>query len=367
MNWHSNVTRKHGRTLALLLWNGFWGLGAAGLPGTAHSIGCGDTLEPGEVLHNSLLDCNVFPALTIEGPGRFDLNEHTVSCALPGDGTLQGTGILVTGSGVRIHHGTIENCDRSVVISGDGKHVLTRLTVKSPDVTNDPGNLYNNGIAFHGLSSRNEFVRNRVIRYAGEGFRLGSDENSADENVLRFNFVRESANHAFRVRRGQSNLFLANVARDNTGPKGGKVQGEGFRSQDRGTKFIANIATGNGDEGFRLRDAAATENLLVGNTARANGLAPCNSFTEDANPGISIVRGSSSNRILHNTVKGNCVGIFVDTLSVGNRVAKNSALNNALIDLADRNSQCDMNRWRGNEFDTRAVGPLLNEDPGCIH
>jgi parallel beta-helix repeat protein len=364
MDSHSNAICNRARALVWVLWTGVCELGVAGWPGTVHATACGDTLKAGEVLEAPLEACAVFPALTIEGPGRFDLNGHTISCALPGDGTLTGTGIRVTGSGARIHHGTIENCDRGVVVAGDGGHLLKKLSVKSPQVTNDAGNLYNNGIAFHGLSGRNQFIRNRVIDYAGEGFRL--DDAAANENVLRFNLVTASANHAFRVRVGQDNLFLANVAHDNRGPKGGKVQGEGFRSQDRGTKFIANIATDNGDEGFRLRDAAATENLLIGNTARGNGLDPCDLAANDANPGIAITGGSSSNWILHNTVKGNCVGIFVNTLSAGNWLVKNIALNNALIDTADGNSNCDMNIWLGNKFNTSAVGPLFNEDPGCI-
>lgn len=330
----------------------------------AEPVSCGDTLRPGERLHHPLLDCDVFPALIIEGPGSFDLNGQTISCALPGDGTLAGAGIVVRGSGATVYDGTIENCDRGVVISGDGNHALRQLIVKSPDVTDDVGNLYNDGIAFHGLSRRNRFSRNKVTQYAGEGFRL--DDASANENVLSFNVVSESANHAFRVSSGQDNLFLANVARDNTGPKGGKVQGEGFRSQDRGTKFIANLAVGNGDEGFRLRDAEATENLLIGNTAKANGLDPCDLELEDANPGIAVTRSSSNNQILRNTVAGNCLGIVVDTLSLGNRIAGNTALNNGIIDLADGNSNCDMNEWWYNEFKTSAVGPLFNEDPACI-
>ena len=363
---HSNAARNHARTLVLMLWSGACGLGVAALPGIVHATACGDTLTAGQVLDHSLLECNVFPALTIEGPGSFDLNGHTISCALPEDGTLTGTGIRVTGSGASIHHGTIENCDRGVVVGGDGQHLLRKLTVKSPEVTNDAGNIYNNGIAFHGLSSRNRFVRNKVVHYAGEGFRL-DDKGSANDNVLSLNLVTESANHAFRVNGGQRNLFLANVARTNTGPKGGKVQGEGFRSQDRGTRFIANVAIGNGDEGFRLRDAAATENLLIGNTARGNGLDPCDLAADDANPGIAITGGSSDNWVIYNTVDGNCVGLFVNTLSVGNWIARNTALNNALIDVADGNSNCDMNAWLGNEFNTSAVGPLFNEDPGCIH
>ncbi len=364
MNRQLNASRKPGRMLVLTLWSGVYGLGMAGLPGIVHSTDCGGTLQPGQVLNAPLLDCNVFPALTIEGPGSFDLNGHTISCALPGDGTLAGTGIMVVGSGANIRHGTIENCDRGVVVGGDGEHRLKRLTVQSQDVTDNVANLYNDGIAFQVFSRQNRFIRNRVIQYAGEGFRL--DDDSANENVLSLNRVTESANHAFRVRRGQHNLFVSNVARDNTGPKGGKVQGEGFRSQDRGTKFILNIATGNGDEGFRLRDETATENLLIGNTATGNGLQPCSLAAEDVNPGIAATGGSSGNWILHNTVNGNCLGIVVGTLSVGNWVAKNIALNNALIDLADGNSNCDMNRWLRNEFNTSAAGPLFNEDPGCI-
>jgi len=47
-------------------------LGLAGLPGIVHSTGFGVTLKSGQVLDGPLLDCNVYPALTIEGPGSFD-------------------------------------------------------------------------------------------------------------------------------------------------------------------------------------------------------------------------------------------------------------------------------------------------------
>lgn len=114
---------------------------------------------------------------------------------MPGDGTLRGTGIMVTGSGARIHHGTIENCDRGVVVGGDGGHLLRKLTVKSPDVTDRVDNICNNGIAFHGLSGHNRFIRNTAIQYAGEGFRL--DDESANGNALGLNVAAENANHAF--------------------------------------------------------------------------------------------------------------------------------------------------------------------------
>jgi hypothetical protein len=49
-----------------------------------------------------------------------------------------------------------------------------------------------------------------------------------------------------------------------------------------------------------------------------------------------------------------------------NRIIHNTVRENALLELADGNSNCDMNLWRENEFNTSAVGPDLSEDPGCI-
>jgi nitrous oxidase accessory protein NosD len=312
--------------------------------GPARAVSCGDVLGPGGVVVLSEdLACDMSPALTVEGPVTFDLRGFTVACDPAG-----GTGIDVIGSQARIRNGTIESCAIGMVVEGDGGHRLTRLTVTSPDV---PGNA---GIGFQVKSGGNRFARNLVKQSAGEGFRLGDDGVTADQNRLVSNKVVDSENHGFRVRIGERNLFLRNLSNRN--------RGEGFRSQDRDNQFWSNKAYDNGDEGFRIMDAAAQNNLVIDNRVRGNGLDPCNLAAGDANPGISVVIEAARNEIRRNRVLGNCVGIAVDAGALNNAIIRNTVLGSRLVDMADGNFDCDDNEWRRNEFETGIALP----SPECI-
>jgi hypothetical protein len=163
--------RTYRRYFVLGVVLGFGAAGLLGAPVPAHAISCGDVLGPGgsEALSGDLV-CEESPALVVEGPTIIDLQGFTLACALADDGSLAGTGIEVIGSQARIRNGTIENCDRGVVVEGDGRHRLLHLTVTSPEVQG------NGGIAFLVNSDRNHFISNIVTHYAGEGFRL-SDGN----------------------------------------------------------------------------------------------------------------------------------------------------------------------------------------------
>lgn len=342
--------------LPLRLAAGMCALAVLGLPGLAHAIACGDTLGPGRsaALEGDLV-CDISPALMIEGPLAFDLGGFTIFCVLAADGSLSGTGIEVTGVRAKLRNGTIADCNRGVVVAGDGRHELTRLAVTSPDVAGDQG------IAFQVKSDRNRFIENTVREYAGEGFRLGDGGMPASRNLLKHNEATGNANHGFRVRIGERNLLLRNRADDNAA--------EGFRSQGGRNRFVANTATGNGDEGFRLRDPAAQRNRLIGNIAAGNGLFPCNPLPPepDANPGIAITNQAANNRIVNNITEGNCVGIGVAPGSENNRITNNVALDNTLVDLADGNVDCDDNRWRSNQFETSAAAPDFSDLlPECI-
>ncbi|HYZ26870.1 MAG TPA: right-handed parallel beta-helix repeat-containing protein [Geminicoccaceae bacterium] len=312
--------------------------------GPAHAVSCGDVLGPGGVVVLSQdLSCDTLPVLTVEGPVTFNLRGFRVVCDPAG-----GTGIDVIGSQARIRNGTIENCAIGMMVEGEGGHRLTRLTVRSPDV---PGN---GGIGFQVKSGRNRFVRNLVEKFAGEGFRLGDDGVTADQNRLVFNKVIDSENHGFRVRIGQRNLFIRNIAKRNTG--------EGFRSQDRDNQFFSNKAYDNADEGFRIRDEAAQNNLVISNRVKGNGLDPCNLAAGDANPGIAVVSEAAGNEVRRNKVLGNCIGIAVDAGALRNAIILNTVLGSSLVDMADGNVDCDENEWRGNEFETSIALP----SPECI-
>ena len=367
MRIHPRSVRDSRRTLLLRraagLASGLGALTILGWPSFAYAIACGDTLGPGgsEALDGPL-GCDISPALTIVGPFTLNLHGFTISCVADNAGV--GVGIDLTGVRAQVQDGTVADCGKGVVVEGNGRHELRRLIVTSPDRTSDQG------IGFQVKSDRNRFIENVVKEYAGEGFRLGDDDVPANRNVLVRNEATDNANHGFRVRIGQQNVLLLNHAEHNAT--------EGFRTQDGSNRFIANTAIGNGDEGFRLSDVAAQDNVVIGNTAEGNGLPedndqiscnfpPPEGEEPDINPGIVTSNEAANNKIIGNVTQGNCVGIGVETGAHSNEITKNVAFDNRLIDLADGNLDCDDNDWRINVFETSAAGPDFRENsPACI-
>lgn len=67
-----------------------------------------------------------------------------------------------------------------------------------------------------------------------------------------------------------------------------------------------------------------------------------------------LVFGSSDNTIVGNTTNNNLVGITVTGGSQSNRLLRNTALGNSLVDLRDLNilPSCDNNVWQNNTFGT---------------
>ena len=321
------------------------GLGAL-LFGTsaAQAIGCGEVLGPGGVaMLSDDLSCEESPALTVEGPVVVDLQGFTLRCALNHAGALAGTGIQVTGSQAEIRNGTIENCRRGVLVEGEGSHRLTHLTV-----TSAPGVGGGEPIAVLLTSNQNRIFRNIIRGYAGEAVRL----DGANGNLLKYNRAIDNADHGFRVRVGERNLFYQNTARRNGG--------EGFRSQDRDNRIEFNTATDNGDEGIRLRDASAQNNLVIGNLVEHNGLSPCNPLADvpDVNPGIAVTRDANNNKIKDNKVTGNCAGIGIEEGSDKNKIVNNDVSKSKILDMVDGNAHCADNDWRKNKFKTSASGPF---------
>ncbi|MEM7026170.1 MAG: right-handed parallel beta-helix repeat-containing protein, partial [Pseudomonadota bacterium] len=257
-----------------------------GVVDPAHAVSCGEVVGPGErrVLTKNLT-CDESPALIVEGPIVLDLRGLSITCTRTEAGALRATGIQVTGSQAEIRKGKVKNCHRGLDVRGNGNHLIERLTVTSAAEAGGSDHM-----GFLVQSDNNQLLRNIVRNYAGEGFRL----DGADLATLKRNQAIGNADHGFRVRQGRGNVFWRNKAQGN--------QGEGFRSQDRDNRFEANTALNNGDEGIRLRDAAARNSVVIDNFVKKNGRSPCDAVREtpDANPGIAVTRGSGSNLISGN-------------------------------------------------------------------
>ena len=301
------------------------------------------------------------PALTIEGPISVDLNGITISCEPANVGA---TGIVLIGSGVTLKNGTISDCGRyGIVVAGNGKHQLHRLTVESKDLMEATGGAYDGGVGIAVMSNDNQIIKNEIKDYAGEGIRFTKDGEFSDKSgpftgsFIKANILIGNNNHAIRVELGDHNWVIHNVAYCNLG--------EGLRSQGKGNKFIGNYAANNADEGIRLRDESAQHNLVAYNHVVGNGFSVgftfdncdpipdpyvCNPAID--NPGIAITSNSSRNKVIFNIVEDNCIGIGIQEGSSKNTITDNSVEGSNLVDLADQNPNCDENKWRRNEFET---------------
>jgi len=112
-------------------------------------------------------------------------------------------------------------------------------------------------------------------------------------------------------------------------------------------QLINCAANGNALDGILV----GSDNSVISNTANGNGWYGIDIFSND-------------NRVIANETNGNTLaGIAVEFEASGNSMLGNKAADNnktsGSFDLADFNSNCDSNIWRGNQFRT------ANQQ--CIH
>ncbi|MCA9510962.1 MAG: right-handed parallel beta-helix repeat-containing protein [Myxococcales bacterium] len=132
-------------------------------------IACGDTLGPGGsfVLGGSLM-CATASALTLVGPVKVDLGNHTLTCT---SGGL--TGLDLAGKGVSVRNGAIEGCDTGVAALGQGRHKIAELSIADADVA---------GVLVSSPGNRISGVD--VVDSAGEGFSVVAGLEAADKQQL---------------------------------------------------------------------------------------------------------------------------------------------------------------------------------------
>lgn len=117
----------HSTTLSLLSAALLVGAGMANADPSG--INCGDTvnLDGGKVVLNGNLDCTTDPALTVVGPGTFDMNGYTLRSG--GDAEV---GLQVQGERANVINGVVvgDDCGDCVRIGGEGRHTLEGVVAR---------------------------------------------------------------------------------------------------------------------------------------------------------------------------------------------------------------------------------------------
>lgn len=267
-------------------------------------VKCGSVVGPNEtgVLLQDITCPGDNPAIKVVGPATLNLFSHTVDCQ---DVTAGVVGIHVEGERATVRNGTVTGCHDGVVIGGAGNHRIVRLN----SIKND-----NDGFDNLPGSDGNTFISNLA-----QGNLSSTNPSSTDDGFQ----IIVSRNHKFYFNISQDNgqgwdvqgtghLFSGNVAQENLT--------EGFEFRVDNNRLTNNIASSNGESGFKL--VSSDENILNRNIATNNG-----------ESGIEIFFGSENNSIKKNVALGN-------------------ATKNGGFDLRDRTPNCDNNKWIRNKFGT---------------
>lgn len=284
------------------------------LPAHAGHIGCGAALGPGG---SFALDSNVGPCV---GPGAaitvdsamLDLATFTVSCTA-------GDGLVLIGQKATLTNGTVDGCERGVVLGGTGRHRVSGVTSQ---------NSQSLGLLLDIGSDKNRVSDSTVTGTSGDGVNVDSDKNRLERNDF-------SGNGSDGVEvNGDRNTLTGNTANDN-GSDGIDVDGDD-------NKVVGNTANGNGDNGFEVD---GDRNLFTQNTANGNDDDGFEIDDDDNKVKANVAMGNSGN------------GILVELGNTGNSITKNTATGNG-VDLQDQNGDCASNSWKNNTFDTKS--------PACI-
>jgi parallel beta-helix repeat protein len=328
---------------------------AVGLAPSANAghVSCGAVITASTTLHGNVGPCTS-TAITVDADNvTLNLNGFRVFCTPnPGDGA----GILVRQQqNVTVTNGTVTDCDAGVVIQNGSRNTVSRMTARD-NIGQAPGSPttgLGDGILIEG-SSDNTIVGNLVDHngpFSGIGLIEVPDSDHpfpaapTTGNVIRNNVVTNSTpcrasgfcdNDGIRVEPqvGPGNVIDRNVVR-NSGLDG--ISLFGFTTQNTVSN---NHVEGNGFTGAVAGDGIRVfgfDNLIQRNTAIRN-----------AAGGISVGRRPPS------------TAPFPATNPNGrnNRLLRNVARDNGILDLHDSNSpSCDNNTWSGN------VGP--NSAPAC--
>jgi parallel beta-helix repeat protein len=229
------------------------GLAARPSPAAAEHITCGAVLGPGGTF---TLDSNVGPCsddrvITVDS-GTLNLNGFTVSGTAVGLTGQHCVELIGTGATLR-GPGTVQGCERGVVVLGNGQHVVRDVISESHT---------NNGFLLQ--SNDNQLTHNTSRSNTFVGFSVGEDSS----NVLKENTATSNGVLGFQIV-GASNRLVNNTATDN-GDTGFLIFSDGNLSSDS-NRLQDNFAANHDMYGIAVQ-AGATNNQLRGNVGESNSV-----------------------------------------------------------------------------------------------
>ena len=340
------------------------------------AVVCGQTITQDTVLQADIGPC---PS---PGPGyglnigadniTLDLNGHRVFGAnVPGEGP----GIrLFKRLGVKVKNGTVDHFDCGVAIEGGNGNTITAITAED-NVGRNPGSVCGEGVAI--LSSTGNIIEQSTMRrnapFAGIGVYslIDSDHPRATAGVssgnnIRFNQVydnlggrdpnspNDTDNDGIRMEPNSSSNSITNNTVRNNG-----LDGIALFAGSGGNRLLNNTVENNGHRTSARRGSGiivfnrANGNLIQGNIVRGNS---DNGIVTQGPVGSNP--GAGGSRILYNTAYGNSALPSLNPTPGG-------AFGGPTFDLNDRNGNCSLNQWYGNEYGTAA--PECTKAGGTQH
>jgi hypothetical protein len=334
-------------------------------------VSCGEVITGNETLTGNLFCILNDPVLTIDG-GSLDMNGYQIGC-LPGQ-----DGVAMINSGGKLKNGSVEGCDRGVVLAGTGKHTVTNVLAKGGSDT-----------GFFILGSGNKLIKNVAEGFADDGFRAATalpplsdvfiDNVSANNGDAGFRIDGDKTKMTGNVAigngtvgiliNGQGNKVSRSIAYDN-GQAGlyvdgseSSVQGNVTIGNGTGvvitsaqTKVKSNTSIANNTFGFSTN---ADENLYSGNVAILNadlGLGllgdqlQISKSSAILNGGYGLFAGSYTGAQVKGSrlISNGDVGLSMNgTAAV---IGGNLAYDNVNDDAQDASATCAGNIWKGNVF-----------------
>lgn len=323
----------------------------AASPATAQ-IACGDTLGPGGsfVLQGDL-SCATPRALTLVGPVKVDLGNHTITCT---SGGL--VGIRLDGKGASLRNGSIEGCDNGVEVFGVGRHKVSQLAIRGGTnagvYTNSPGNRISDvDVAFTiGTGFLVAFDKQQLDRCSATQVATGFDLQSGSGHRLRDIAVHFTIGVGVVVAANATRLERVRVSR--TMGHGIDVDADDLRMKD--VLVTGSIAKGIDANGARLRMqgvrvvSSGSRGVEVG----CNGECDLKDVSSNSNGDVGFLFFGSRMRVAKARAIQNATSGIALSGATEVSVQGSTARGNGTFDASDAALGCGTNVWSKNAFGT---------------
>ena len=320
---------------------------------SAFAVSCGDSihLQSQEVTLDNDLLCANSPALTIVGPGTFDMKGHTVTCLL----FNTNDGLRLEGKKAQVKNGEIRSCRTGMIVDGTGQHRVENLVVQ---------NSAQRGIVI--TSTKNVLKAITSQNNGQDGFDISE---AGKGNTITDSQAIDNGGHGFAV---GSVLFPGSidskvVLKDNLAHNNDE---SGFWVLGNQHRLDGNTATGNGDHGIAIHEDRNTikKNTATGNNAVGINISGVKNIVTDNtaidNTSHGFLFSGFQHKAQRNTSHANGEAGVRTLNTAHSSYSKTVSLDNAGTDLHAGPANCGSQVWEDNVFGSSKAGAVTN--PDCI-